>query len=111
MLVKAALNVLRGSRQKIRGVMTKATTASWRRMRRRLKATELMGQTEIRMTGTANCVVALSPLEKQVEVETNGIANRRQSLARRLQKCGGMASGVILHSDWKELLGRIECDK
>ena len=50
------------------------------------------------------------PLEEEVGVEAINLAGRKSSPARRYRK-GATASGVTLHSDRKELLGRIGCDK
>ena len=54
--------------------------------------------------------IELPPLEEEVGVEAIGLRSQRSSPARRFRKGGGMASGVTLHSDRKELLGRIGCD-
>ena len=51
------------------------------------------------------------PLEEEVGVEAINLGNRKTSPTRRFRKGGGAASGVTLHSDRKELLGRIGCDK
>lgn len=51
------------------------------------------------------------PLEEEVGVEDMNLGNRKTSPNRRFRKGGGAASGVTLHSDRKELLGRIGCDK
>ena len=51
------------------------------------------------------------PLEEEVGVEAINLGNRKTSPNRRFRKGGGAASGVTLHSDRKELLGRIGCDK
>lgn len=51
------------------------------------------------------------PLEEEVGVEAINLGNQRHSSARRYRKGGSTASGVNLHSDRKELLGRIGCDK
>ncbi|KAI9812776.1 MAG: sphingosine N-acyltransferase lag1 [Pycnora praestabilis] len=52
------------------------------------------------------------PLEEEVGVEAINLKDRT-SPARRFRKGGGSSSGVTLpgHSDRKELLGRIGCDK
>lgn len=52
-----------------------------------------------------------SPLEEEVGVEAINLNGSRNSLSRKSRKGGGTASGVALHSDRKELLGRIGCDK
>ena len=54
--------------------------------------------------------IDLPPLEEEVGVEAINLSNQRSSPARRFRKGGGAASGVTLHSDRKELLGRIGCD-
>ena len=54
--------------------------------------------------------IELAPFEEEVGVEGISLRNQRSSPARRFRKGGGMASGVTLHSDRKELLGRIGCD-
>ena len=51
------------------------------------------------------------PLEEEVGVEAINLNSRKSSPGRRYRKGGGTASGVTLHSDRKELLGRIGCDK
>ena len=51
------------------------------------------------------------PIEEEVDAESLTFTNQRSSPARKFRKSGGMASGVNLHSDRKELLGRIGCDK
>ena len=51
------------------------------------------------------------PLEEEVGVESISLNNHKAASARRYRKGGGTASGVTLHSDRKELLGRIGCDK
>ncbi len=53
------------------------------------------------------------PLEEEVGVESINLSGRPTSPARRFRKTAGSASGVKLpgHSDRKELLGRIGCDK
>ena len=53
----------------------------------------------------------LPPLEEEVGVESINLSTQRSSPSRRFRKGGGVASGVTLHSDRKELLGRIGCDK
>ena len=53
----------------------------------------------------------LPPLEEEVGVESINLSNQRHSPGRRFRKSGVVASGVTLHSDRKELLGRIGCDK
>ena len=53
----------------------------------------------------------LAPLEEEVGVEAINLSNQRVSPSRKFRKSGGIASGVTLHSDRKELLGRIGCDK
>ena len=53
----------------------------------------------------------LPPLEEEVGVESINLSTQRHSPSRRFRKSGGVASGVTLHSDRKELLGRIGCDK
>ena len=55
--------------------------------------------------------VELPPIEKEVGAEGLNFAGQRHSPSRRFRKSGGVASGVNLHSDPKELLGRIGCDK
>lgn len=50
------------------------------------------------------------PLEEEVGVEAIDLSRRKTSPARHYRK-GAAASGVTLHSDRKELLGRIGCDK
>ena len=52
-----------------------------------------------------------APLEEDVGVEAINLGNRKISPNRRYRKGGGTSSGVTLHSDRKELLGRIGCDK
>ena len=52
-----------------------------------------------------------SPLEEEVGVEAINLNSPKNSLTRKSRKGGGTASGVTLHSDRKELLGRIGCDK
>lgn len=54
--------------------------------------------------------IELPPLEEEVGVDELSIRSQRSSPARRYRKGGGVASGVTLHSDRKELLGRIGCD-
>lgn len=51
------------------------------------------------------------PLEEDVGVEDMNLGIRKTSPNKRFRKGGGAASGVTLHSDRKELLGRIGCDK
>ncbi len=51
------------------------------------------------------------PLEEEVGLEDINFVNHKTSPNRRFRKGGGAASGVALHSDRKELLGRIGCDK
>ena len=58
-----------------------------------------------------NFPVEEPPLEEEVGVEAINLGNRKTSPNRRFRKGGGAASGVTLHSDRKELLGRIGCDK
>lgn len=53
----------------------------------------------------------LPPLEEDVGVESINLSNQRRSPSRKIRKSGSVASGVTLHSDRKELLGRIGCDK
>ena len=53
----------------------------------------------------------LPPLEEEVGVESINLGTQRQSPSRKFRKSGAHASGVTLHSDRKELLGRIGCDK
>lgn len=55
--------------------------------------------------------IAPPPLEEEVGVESINLGSQRNSPARKFRKGGGAASGVTLHSDRKELLGRIGCDK
>lgn len=55
--------------------------------------------------------IEVPPLEEEVGVESINLSNRKSSPARRFRKGAGTASGVTLHSDRKELLGRIGCDK
>ncbi len=57
-------------------------------------------------------VAELAPFEEEVGVESIHLKGRT-SPARRFRKANGSASGVMLpgHSDRKELLGRIGCDK
>ena len=55
--------------------------------------------------------IEVPPLEEEVGVESINLNNRKASPARRFRKGAGTASGVTLHSDRKELLGRIGCDK
>ena len=55
--------------------------------------------------------IEIPPLEEEVGVEALDFSSRRASPARRYRKSAGAASGVALHSDRKELLGRIGCDK
>lgn len=55
--------------------------------------------------------IDLPPLEEEVGVESITFASARSSPARRFRKSGGVASGVHLPIDRKELLGRIGCDK
>ena len=54
--------------------------------------------------------IEVTPLEEEVSFDELNICTHRSSPARRYRKGGGMASGVNLHSDRKELLGRIGCD-
>ena len=51
------------------------------------------------------------PLEEEVGVEAINLNSRKSSPGQRYKKGGGTTSGVTLHSDRKELLGRIGCDK
>lgn len=51
------------------------------------------------------------PIEEEADAEDITFPSHRHSPARRFRKSAGMASGVNLHSDRKELLGRIGCDK
>ncbi|KAI9696373.1 MAG: sphingosine N-acyltransferase lag1 [Candelina mexicana] len=57
-------------------------------------------------------VLDFAPLEEEVGVESIHLKGRT-SPTRRFRKSNGSASGVMLpgHSDRKELLGRIGCDK
>ena len=55
--------------------------------------------------------IEVPPLEEEVGVESINLNGRRSSPSRRFRKGGGSASGITLHSDRKELLGRIGCDK
>lgn len=55
--------------------------------------------------------IELPPLEEEVGVEAINLGGQRNNPARIFRKGGGAASGVTLHSDRKELLGRIGCDK
>ena len=57
-----------------------------------------------------NKPIELPPLEEEVSFEELNIRTHKSSPARRYRKGGGIASGVNLHSDRKELLGRIGCD-
>ena len=59
---------------------------------------------------STRCIGSL-PLEEEVGVEAINLNGRKSSPGRRYRKGGGTASGVTLHSDPKELLGRIGCDK
>ncbi|KAL9637913.1 MAG: hypothetical protein Q9164_001908 [Protoblastenia rupestris] len=54
--------------------------------------------------------IELRPLEEVVGVEGINFGSQKSSPSRRFRKGGGVASGVTLHSDRKELLGRIGCD-
>lgn len=54
---------------------------------------------------------SLPPLEEEVGVESINLSTQRHSPSRKFRKSGAHASGVTLHSDRKELLGRIGCDK
>ncbi|KAF1988860.1 longevity-assurance protein-like protein [Aulographum hederae CBS 113979] len=53
------------------------------------------------------------PLEEEVGVEALHFNRRTSSQKRQYKKSGGRASGISIpgHSDRKELLGRIGCDK
>ena len=53
------------------------------------------------------------PLDEEVGVESIDLCGRQTSPTRRYRKVVGSASGAKLpgHSDRKELLGRIGCDK
>ena len=53
------------------------------------------------------------PKEEEVGVEGLSFAKRRASPVNSYRKSGGMTSGISIsgHSDRKELLGRIGCDK
>ena len=53
----------------------------------------------------------LAPLEEEVGVESINLSNQKHSPSRKFRKSSAVASGVTLHSDRKELLGRIGCDK
>lgn len=53
--------------------------------------------------------LALPPLEEEVGIEAINL--EKHSPTRIYRKSAGVASGVTLHSDRKELLGRIGCDK
>lgn len=55
--------------------------------------------------------IELPPLEEEVGVESINLSNLHHSPSRKYRKSGNVASGVNLHSDRKELLGRIGCDK
>ena len=55
--------------------------------------------------------VGSPPLEEEVGVEAINLNSRKSSPGRRYKKGAGTTSGVTLHSDRKELLGRIGCDK
>ena len=55
--------------------------------------------------------IELPPLEEEVGVEGINLSNSHHSPGRKYRKGGTVASGVNLHSDRKELLGRIGCDK
>ncbi|KAI9675525.1 MAG: sphingosine N-acyltransferase lag1 [Trizodia sp. TS-e1964] len=56
---------------------------------------------------------AFLPLEEECGVESINLKGRTSANTRRFKKATGSASGVTLpgHSDRKELLGRIGCDK
>ncbi len=55
--------------------------------------------------------IELPPLEEEVGVESLNLGPSKHAQIRRPRKSGTVASGVHLHSDRKELLGRIGCDK
>ena len=59
---------------------------------------------------TGSCAGA-PEIEEKVSVDSIDLSARRSSPARRFRKGAGAASGVALHSDRRELLGRIGCDK
>ena len=54
--------------------------------------------------------IELQPFEEEVGIEAIDLGNRRSSPMRRFRKGRGVSSSVTLHSDRKELLGRIGCD-
>ncbi len=60
-----------------------------------------------------NAILESPPLEEEVGVESINVCVSPMSPTRRYRKVVGTASGVKLpgHSDRKELLGRIGCDK
>ena len=59
----------------------------------------------------ASQFIEVPPLEEEVGVDAINLSGRKSSPARRYRKGAGASSGVTLHSDRKELLGRIGCDK
>jgi acyl-CoA-dependent ceramide synthase len=67
-------------------------------------------QQPVGRTGDEKYIEVL-PLEEEVGVEAINLSGRLSSPARRMRKGAGVASGVTLPSDRKELLGRIGCDK
>ena len=67
--------------------------------------------TEDEGTHKGEPLTELPPLEKEVGVEAINLSSRKSSPGRRFRKAAGTSSGVTLHSDRKELLGRIGCDK
>lgn len=66
------------------------------------------------VTGKGVCtILEQPPLEEEVGVESINLSGRPTSPARVFRKSAASTSGVKLpgHSDRKELLGRIGCDK
>ena len=77
--------------------------------------TDVQEGDEQRLKGKhAFTILGSPPLEEEVGVESINLCGQRAtSPTRRFRKVGGSATGVKLpgHSDRKELLGRIGCDK
>lgn len=55
--------------------------------------------------------IEVPPQEKEVDADDIDFSGRKSSPARKSRRNPGVASGVSLPSDTKELLGRIGCDK
>ena len=61
-------------------------------------------------TSKNDAFIEVPPLEEEVGVESINLTGHKSSGIKKYRKGAGTASGVTLHSDRKELLGRIGCD-